>query len=72
MGKSCSFGQQYVLFIMSICSFGCFQFWFRGQNIGSDFVSSWSLLTFYLVTCKNKEDPIKKEGARVAKIVLPL
>ena len=48
LGKSCSFGQSYVLFVMSICSFGCFPFWFRGQDLGSDCVSFWSLLTFYL------------------------
>ena len=31
------------LFVMSICSFGCFPFWFRGQDLSSDCVSSWSL-----------------------------
>ena len=33
--------------VMSICSFGCFPFWFPGQDLGSVCVSSWSLLTFY-------------------------
>ena len=47
MGKSYSFGQPYVLFIMSICNFGCFPFCFRGHDLGSDCISSWSLLTFY-------------------------
>lgn len=35
-GQSCSFGQPCVLFVMSICNFGCFPFWFPGQDLGSD------------------------------------
>ena len=34
-------------FGMSICRFGCFPFWFRGQDLGSDCVCSWSFLTYY-------------------------
>ena len=34
--------------IMSVCNFGCFSFWLRGQDFGSDWTSSWSLLTFFL------------------------
>ena len=33
MGKSCSFSYPYVLFVMSICSFGCFQLSFKGSNL---------------------------------------
>ena len=35
----------FTLYVMSFCSYGHFQFWFRGQDLGSDRVSSWSLLT---------------------------
>ena len=45
-GKSCSFDLTYALFVMPICSFGCFPFWFRGQDLGSDCVNSRPLLTF--------------------------
>ena len=31
---------------MSICSFGCFPFRFRGRELGYDCASSWSLLSF--------------------------
>ena len=37
-----------LLFVMSIRSFGCFPFRFRGRDFGSDCVSSWSLLTFFV------------------------
>ena len=36
-------------FVMSSCSFGGFLFWFRGQDLGSDCVSSSSSLTFYFL-----------------------
>ena len=29
------------------------QFWFRGQDIGSDCVSPWSLLAFYFLNFRN-------------------
>ena len=31
------------LCIMSICNFGCFQFWFRGQDFGSNCMRAWLL-----------------------------
>ena len=33
MGKSCSFDQPYFLFVMSICSFGCFPFGFESGTL---------------------------------------
>ena len=36
------------LYAMCVCDFIYLPFWFRGQNYGSDWFSSWSLLTFYL------------------------
>ena len=47
MGKSSSFGLPYSLCIMTICNFSFFPLLFRGQDFGSDCISSWSLLTFY-------------------------
>ena len=35
------------LCVVSLCIFGYYPFWFRGQDFGSDCTSSWSLLTFY-------------------------
>ena len=35
------------LSFLSSCCFGCFPFWFRGQDCGSDCASSWPLFTFY-------------------------
>ena len=40
LGKSNSSGLPYALFVMSVCSFGCFPFCFRGKDIDSDCVSS--------------------------------
>ena len=36
------------LCIMPICCLNYFPFWFNGQDIGSDCVSSWSMLIFLL------------------------
>ena len=33
--------------IMSVFNFGCFTFWFRGRDFGSDCTSVLSSLTFY-------------------------
>ena len=53
------FGQPCVLVFIFVCSFGSFQFWFRGQDLGSDCLSSWTLLTFFVSTSKF-EDSINK------------
>ena len=50
--KSCAFGQLYVIFVMSICNFGCFPFWFGWQDLGSDCASSGALLTFIFFQVK--------------------
>ena len=46
------------LCIHSVCNFGCFRFWFRGQDFGSDCTSFWSLLnfTFPKIICCRKCD----------------
>ena len=41
-----SVNHMYVLFGMSICSFDCYLFRFRGRVVGFDCTSSWSSLPF--------------------------
>ena len=36
------------IYYVFICNFGCFPFWFRGRDFGSDCISSWSILIFHL------------------------
>ena len=48
--KSCSFGLLYVSFV-SVCQILCvslFPFWYRGWDVGCDYINSRSL-PFYLV-----------------------
>ena len=33
--------------VMSVFNLGCFAFWFRGRDFGSDCISVWSSLNFY-------------------------
>ena len=33
LGKGCSFGQSYVVFVMSVCSFGGFHFGFEDRTM---------------------------------------
>ena len=49
LGKSCSFGLPRVPFV-NCCQFMylVIPFWFWGQDVGSDCISSWSLLIFLL------------------------
>ena len=34
---------------MSVCNLSCFPYWFPGQDIGSDCVSSWSFYSSVLL-----------------------
>ena len=38
------------LCVLNIFYFSCFPFWLRGQNLGSDCSSSWSLHTYLLLS----------------------
>ena len=34
------------LSVMSVCNISYLSLWFRGRDVGSDFIRSWSLLIF--------------------------
>ena len=48
LGKSCSFSLPRVPFVNCGQFMYLFPFWFWGQDVGSDCISSWSLLIFLL------------------------
>ena len=52
MRKSCLFGQLYVLFVISICSFGFLPFRFRGHDLGSDFCQ-FLVIAYLLLSIMN-------------------
>ena len=55
---------------MSICNVGCFSFWFRERDFGSDCASSWTLLALESILKQNmnvKIDIEKKIPTRAPK-----